>query len=85
MQAIKVNDSKTQKEINRRFGTMVPLYLIYYPKENFYNSSLWFEMWRPSIDIVSLNEYKDYKISDIRNSKIELILKKPWYKKIFNL
>lgn len=59
MQAIKVNDSETQKQINQRFGIMVPLYMVYYPKENFYNSPLWFEMWKPSVDVVQLNEYKD--------------------------
>lgn len=80
MQAIQVNDSETQKQINQRFGTMVPLYMVYYPKENFYNSPLWFEMWKPSVDVVQLNEYKDVDLASERDSKIENILKKPWWK-----
>lgn len=80
MQAIQVNDSETQKQINQRFGTMVPLYMVYYPKENFYNSPLWFEMWKPSVDVVQLNEYKDVDLASERDSKIDNILKKPWWK-----
>lgn len=80
MQAIQVNDSETQKQINQRFGTMVPLYMVYYPKENFYNSPLWFEMWKPSVDVVQLNEYKDADLASERDSKIDNILKKPWWK-----
>lgn len=81
MFAIKINNAETQKSVEEKFEIKVPLYMIYYPHDNFYNSSLWFEMWMPSIEVIEYEEF--LKISEKIDMELIQSLKKPWYKRIF--
>lgn len=50
--AIYVYTKEIQKEVFYTYGAEVPFYMVYYPKENFYNSPLYFEMYHPDLEIL---------------------------------
>lgn len=50
--AIYVNNAEIQKEVFYIYGAEVPFYMVYYPKDNFYNSPLYFETYHPNLEIV---------------------------------
>lgn len=52
-EAIYVNEEEIQKEVFEKYGVRVPMYQVYSISDNFYNSSLYFEMWEPSTKIIN--------------------------------
>lgn len=51
-EAIYVYTKEIQKEVFDTYNVKVPFYMIYYPKDNFYNSPLYFEMYHPNLEII---------------------------------
>ena len=51
---IKVSSEDIQNKILYQWGLKVPLYQVYNKTNNYYNSSLYFEVWLPSAEYVNI-------------------------------
>lgn len=51
---IEVRNEDIQNKILSQWGLKVPIYQVYNKTNNYYNSSLYFEMWLPSAEYITI-------------------------------
>lgn len=55
---IYIDSEKTKKFIEKKYNTKVNLYSVYDTKKKFFNSPLWFDMYRPDEEVIHGSKLK---------------------------